>query len=163
MRFLLPLAAVVPIALACGVTDNTPAPPLDLITQASPAELALGDTARIHIDITNSGDRTVWIGPAGCNYDFVITAPSGIVYHPAEKVYCTLALLPPVKLEPGDSYEIEAFTTGRVVQQGSQDAPSMLPPGTYGIRAVVAVLKGDESEIVVKSDPSTVTFRAASQ
>src|SRR5690606_4365298 len=100
MRFLLPLAAVVPIALACGVTDNTPAPPLDLITQASPAEFALGDTARIHIDVATAGDRTVWIGRAGCNYDCVITAPSGIVYQPAEKVYCTLALLPPVKLEP---------------------------------------------------------------
>lgn len=163
MRFPLPLAAVIPIALACGVTDNTQASPLDLTTEANPAELAVGDTARIHIEITNSGDRTVWIGPAGCNYDFVITAASGTVYHPAEKVYCTLALQPPVKLEPGDSYEIEAFTTGRVVRQGSQDGPIMLAPGTYGIRAVVAVLKGDESEIVVKSDPSMVTFQAASE
>lgn len=37
MRFLLPLAAVVPIALACGVTDHTEAPPVDLITEANPA------------------------------------------------------------------------------------------------------------------------------
>lgn len=163
MRFLSSLGVIVPLVLACGVTENTEAPPIDLLTKTNPTDLQVGDTARINIEITNSGNRSVWIGPAGCNYDFVITAPSGTVFHPAELIYCTLALLPPVKLEPGDSYEIEAFTTGRVVRQDSQDPPSMLAPGTYGIRAVVAVLRGDESEIVVKSDPSTVTFRAASQ
>lgn len=95
MRFLPALALLASVLAACSVTENTEVPPLDLTAVTSPADLKLGDTARVEIDITNSGTREVWIGPAGCNYDFVITSESGKVYHPAETIYCILALMPP--------------------------------------------------------------------
>ena len=155
------VALLIPAFLvACASAGEVEQPPVDVVASTNPTDLRLGDTARVVIDLVNVSKEVVWIGPAGCNYDFVIASAAGAVYHPAERVYCTLALLAPVELSPGETYQIQAFTTGRVIPQGSQAEPSMLEPGTYGIRAVLAVLRGEEDAIQVKSNPSTITFRA---
>ena len=155
------LAVLVPaLAIACASAGEVEPPPVDIVASTNPTDLRLGDTARVVIDLVNVSKEVVWIGPAGCNYDFVIASASGAVFHPAEQIYCTLALMAPVELAPGETYQIQAFTTGRVIPQGSQAAPTMLAPGTYSIRAVLAVLRGQEDHIEVRSSPSTITFRA---
>ncbi|HSA54130.1 MAG TPA: hypothetical protein VLE53_00430 [Gemmatimonadaceae bacterium] len=155
------LALLIPaLVVACASASEVERPPVTVTASTNPTDLRLGDTARVVIDLVNVSNEVVWIGPAGCNYDFVIANAAGAVFHPAEQIYCTLALLAPVELSPGETYQIQAFTTGRVIAQGSQAEPSMLEPGTYSIRAVLAVLRGQEDHIQVKSSPSTITFRA---
>ena len=154
------LALIVPLAAACSLSEQVEMPPIDITAEASPNEVRLGDTAYVSIELVNVSDEVVWIGPAGCNNDFVIVNSGKQVYRPAETIYCILALLPPVELSPGESYSIEAFTTGRAIAESSQGPPGMLSPGTYTIRAVMAVLRGDEDALLVRSSPSTITFRA---
>ena len=142
------LAVFLPaLAIACASAGEVEPPPVDIVASTNPTDLRLGDTARVVIDLVNVSKEVVWIGPAGCNYDFVIASASGAVFHPAEQIYCTLALMAPVELAPGETYQIQAFTTGRVIPKGSQAAPSMLEPGTYSIRAVLAVLRGQEEAL----------------
>jgi hypothetical protein len=91
--------------------------------------------------------------------DFFISDLDGNAFTPAETVYCTLELRAPISLDPGETHRIDAFTTGRVVPQGSQSAPIMLPAGTYRVRPVVSVHSGDETAVVVSAEPVIVTFR----
>ena len=105
------------------------------------------------------GDREVSVGTTGCNTEFLISDLQGNAYVPAEAVYCTLELRAPTKLAPGATYEIRVFTTGRVVPQGTQVAPALLPKGTYRIRPVVSVVIGSETVVVVTADPVLLTFR----
>jgi hypothetical protein len=156
---LIPAACVVGLA-ACSVFDGSDVPPLNISVASNPADLTLGDTARIIIDVVNPGREQVSIGVGGCNMDFVLTDSDGRTYHPAELVFCTLELRAPTELSPGATYRMTGFTTGRVVPAGSQDAPAFLSPGTYEVRAVVWVARGDG--VVVRSSPSTITFRARS-
>jgi hypothetical protein len=160
LRYLPVLLATVTIAAlpACSIFDNNDAPPINISIASNPSDLQLGDTARITIDVVNSGRDDVSIGIGGCNMDFVITDGAGRTYHPAELVYCILELRAPTELSPGETHRMTGFTTGRVIPAGSQDAPVLLPPGTYGVRAVVWVITGDG--VVVRSSPSTITFRA---
>jgi hypothetical protein len=132
---------------------------VSLRTLATPADIQLGDTARISIEITNVTGKSVAIGVPGCNMDFVIVSESGSVFHPAELVYCSLALYAPTTLAPGARHVVDVFTTGRVVPLGSQAAPVMLPAGTYAIRGVVYVVQGDQDAVTVQSDPVSITFR----
>jgi len=125
----------------------------------APVDLNLGDTVHMNITVRNTGDREVSIGTTGCNSEFLISDMQGNAYVPAELVYCTLELRAPIKLAPGATHQINVFTTGRAVPQGSQAAAGLLPKGTYRLRPVVQVLYGDESAVVVSSDPVTVTFR----
>jgi hypothetical protein len=154
------LAFIIPLAAACSLSEQVQTPPVDITTETSPSDVKLGDTAHVSIELVNVSDQVVWIGPSGCNNDFVILNSAGKVYRPAETIYCILAMMPPVELSPGETYAIEAFTTGRAIAEGSQDAPGLVPPGTYDIRAVMAILRGDEDALVVRSSPSTITFRA---
>lgn len=144
---------------ACSLFEDDEAPPLALNVAVSPTDIELGDTARITLDVMNVGQETVALGVGGCNMDFVLTDASGRIFHPAELVYCTLELRAPIQLAPGATHRIEGFTTGRVVPQGSQAAASSLAPGTYAVRAQVWVKRAED--IVVRSDPLTITFRAA--
>jgi hypothetical protein len=109
--------------------------------------------------VRNIGDREVSIGTTGCNTEFLISDLNGNAYVPAELVYCTLELRAPTKLAPGASHQIQVFSTGRALPQGSQQEPAMLPKGTYRFRPIVAVMSGDETAVVVSSDPVYVTFR----
>ena len=154
------LALIVPVAVACSLSEQVETPPVDITTATNPSDVRLGDTAHVSIELVNVSDQVVWIGPSGCNNDFMILNNSGQAYRPAETIYCILALLPPVELSPSESYSIEAFTTGRAIAEDSQEAPGLLAPGTYSIRAVMAVLRGDEDALLVRSSPSTITFRA---
>ena len=144
---------------ACSLFSEPRAAVVSLRTLASPTDIQLGDTARIQIEVTNISGNTVEIGPSGCNMDFVIVSASGSVFNPAELVACPLALMAPIPLAPGAKRLIDVFTTGRVIPQGSQAAPSMLSPATYSIRGVVYVLRGNQEAITVQSDPVSVTFR----
>ncbi|NUQ11304.1 MAG: hypothetical protein HUU26_03090 [Gemmatimonadaceae bacterium] len=152
-------ALLLPLAAACGVLEASGGPRVTLSVSSQPLDPVVGDTARLAITVRNVGDRMVTIGSAGCNMDFFLSDPDGNAYTPAEAVYCTLELRAPIELSPGRSHRIDAFTTGRVVPQGSQDGPRMLPPGLYRIRPVVSVFSGDESAVVVSSDPVLVRFR----
>ena len=149
-------------AVAVGCSSlNEPRPTLVSVTAVSgPTDLRIGDTVRVSIAIANVSRETVRISAGNCNNDFVIEGANGKVYYPAETIYCLLALYPPVALEPGASFHLEGFTTGRVIPEGSMDAPVMLPAGIYNIRARVGVMKGDEAAVAVRSNPSAVTFRA---
>lgn len=150
---------IVPLLTACGIIESNSGPAVSVSAVSAPVDLALGDTARINITVRNIGDREVGIGTTGCNTEFLISDLQGNAYVPAELVYCTLELRAPTKLAPGATYEIRVFTTGRVVPQGAQVAPSLLPKGTYRIRPVVSVLIGSETVVVVTADPVLVTFR----
>ena len=91
--------------------------------------------------------------------EFLISDLQGNAYVPAETTYCSLELRAPIVIAPGATHSIQAFTTGRVVPQGSQAAPGLLPKGTYRLRPVVSVLVGNESAVIVTADPVLVTFR----
>lgn len=144
---------------ACALFEEDEAPPLALHAALHPTDVVLGDTARVTLDVTNVGKATVSLGIAGCNMDFVLADASGRSYHPAELVYCSLELRAPIQLSPGATHRITGFTTGRVVPQGSQGAPAYLAPGSYLVRAHVWVKRAED--ITVRSDPMTITFRAA--
>jgi hypothetical protein len=150
---------IVPLLASCGIIESNPGPKVDVSAVTAPLDLAIGDTVRITITVRNVGDREVSIGTTGCNTEFLISDLQGNAYVPAELVYCTLELRAPTKLAPGEVHNITVFTTGRVVPQGSQAAPAMLPKGTYRLRPVVQVLVGDESAVLVAADPALVTFR----
>jgi hypothetical protein len=144
---------------ACSMLESNSGPRVSVTADMEPVDLALGDTVRINISVRNTGDREVSIGTTGCNTEFLISDMQGNAYVPAELVYCTLELRAPIKLVPGAVHNLQAFTTGRVVPQGSQAQPGLLPRGTYRVRPVVSVLHGDENVVVVSADPVYVTFR----
>jgi hypothetical protein len=148
-----------PVLGACAILESNGGPRVTLEVSMQPVDLALGDTARIAITVRNNGDRDVSVGSASCNMDFFLSDPDGNAYSPAERVYCTLELRAPTVLQPGATHRIDVFTTGRVLPEGSQGEPIMLPPGTYRVRPVVSVHSGSESAVVVSSDPILVTFR----
>src|SRR5688572_33192169 len=143
----------------CSILESNTGPKVTVSAVTAPLDVALGDTVRITITVRNTGDREVSIGTTGCNTEFLISDMQGNAYVPAELVYCTLELRAPIKLAPGASHAIQVFTTGRVVPQGSQVQPSLLPKGTYRVRPVVSVLYGNENVVVVSADPVYVTFR----
>ena len=144
---------------ACSILESDTGPRVSVNAVMSPVDLALGDTVGITITVRNIGDREVSIGTTGCNTEFLISDMNGNAYVPAELVYCTLELRAPTALAPGATHEIRVFSTGRAVSHGSQQAPTLLPAGTYRLRPVVAVTSGTESAVVVSSDPVYVTFR----
>ena len=148
-----------PLLGACALLESQNGPRVSLNVSTQPIDLFLGDTAYIAIVIRNVGDREVSVGSAGCNMDFFISDLDGNAFTPAETVYCTLELRAPISLDPGETHRIDAFTTGRVIPQGSQSAPLMLPAGTYRVRPVVSVHSGDETAVVVSAEPVMVTFR----
>jgi len=155
------LLAIIALAAvgACSMLETNSGPRVSVTADMEPINLALGDTVHINISVRNTGDREVSIGTTGCNTEFLISDMQGNAYVPAELVYCTLELRAPIKLAPGASHAIQVFTTGRVVPQGSQVQPSLLPKGTYRVRPVVSVLYGDQNVVVVSADPVYVTFR----
>jgi hypothetical protein len=143
----------------CATLESNTGPAVTVSAVTAPVDVILGDTVRMTITVRNVGDREVSIGTTGCNTEFLISDVNGNAYVPAELVYCTLELRAPTKLAPGASHDIRVFTTGRVVPQGSQHAPSLLAPGTYRLRPMVSVLSGDEAAVLVSADPVYVTFR----
>lgn len=143
----------------CSILESNTGPAVSVTAVTTPLDVALGDTVRITITVRNVGDREVSIGTTGCNTEFLISDMDGNAYVPAEQVYCTLELRAPTQLAPGASHEIRVFTTGRVVPQGSQSAPSLLPPGRYRLRPIVSVLAGNESAVLVSADPVFLTLR----
>lgn len=149
----------VPFVAACSILESNAGPAVSVTAVTAPLDLALGDTARITITVRNIGDRDVSVSTAGCNMDFLISDLDGNAYTPAEYVACTLELRAPIVLSPGASHQISAFTTGRVVPQGSQAGPIQLSKGTYRLRPIVAVHTGNETAVVVSADPVLVTFR----
>jgi len=148
-----------PLLGACAIVESESGPRISLNVSTQPIDLFLGDTAYIAIVVRNVGDREVSVSSAGCNMDFFISDLDGNAYTPAETVYCTLDLRAPISLEPGETHRIDAFTTGRVVPQGSQSIPIMLPAGTYRVRPMVSVHSGEETAVVVSAEPVMVTFR----
>jgi hypothetical protein len=148
-----------PVLAACAILESSSGPAITVTAISVPVDLALGDTARITITVRNSGDRAVELRAPGCNTDFFISDDDGNAYTPAESVYCTLELKAPIYLSAGQVHQIHAFTTGRVVPQGSQAVPSMLLPGDYLVRPVVHVFAGDEEAVLVSASPLLVTFR----
>jgi len=160
MRLLFVTGAVVAATLqACAALETNTGPFVSVSASTTPIDLPLGDTARITITVRNNGDRPVEVADPGCNAGFFISDPDGNAYNQAELIYCTLELRAPVSLSPGDTHVIEAFTTGRVIPQGSQSDAIMLAPGTYRVRPVVTVRAGDEEAVVVSVLPVLVTFR----
>ena len=143
----------------CSILESNTGPTVSISAVTTPVDVALGDTVRMTITVRNVGDREVSIGTTGCNTEFLISDMDGNAYVPAEQVYCTLELRAPTLLVPGASHEIRVFTTGRVVPQGSQSAPSLLPRGRYRLRPIVSVLAGNESAVLVSADPVFVRFR----
>lgn len=150
---------VVPFVTACSILESNAGPAVSVTAVTAPLDLALGDTVRITITVRNIGDRDVSVSTAGCNMDFLISDLDGNAYTPAELMYCTLDLRAPIVLSPGASHQIPAFTTGRVVPQGSQAGPIQLPKGTYRLRPIAYVHSGNENAVVVSADPVFVTFR----
>ena len=148
-----------PLLGACSLLSSDSGPRVSLNVSTQPIDLFLGDTAYIAIVIRNVGDKDVSVGSPGCNMDFFVSDMDGNGYTPAETVYCTLELRAPIVLQPGETHRIDAFTTGRVVPTGSQGPPVMLTAGTYRVRPMVSVHSGNETAVLVSTDPVIVTFR----
>jgi len=144
----------------CSLLDEPELMELSVIASISPFELSLGDTARVTIDILNVSNQTISVSSGGCNNDFVIQSGTGATYVPAELVVCSLELRAPTVLVPGGTHRLVEFTTGRVIPQGSQAAPAMLQPDTYGVRAVVGMIRGNNAAVEVRSQPAGLTFLA---
>jgi hypothetical protein len=144
---------------ACASFEASARPAITVSASTAPADLPVGDTARIVVTVRNLSDRVVEVSDARCNNVFFISDEDGNAYNQAELVYCTLELRAPTQLAPGQSHTIEAFTTGRVLPQGSQGDPIMLEPGVYRVRPVVHVRSDDENAVLVSATPVTVTFR----
>jgi hypothetical protein len=144
----------------CSWFDDTEVPKLALETQLSPAEARIGDTVRVVIEVRNISNDVVRVGQSHCNSDFVITSAGGWMYHPAEQIYCSLALYAATPVAPGETLRIDGFTTARVIPKGTQSEPVYLEPGSYEIRAVVAVSKQDEDAVIVRSSPASIVLHA---
>lgn len=159
MRLLFVTGAVVAATLqACAALETNTGPFVSVHASTAPVDLAIGDTAHITITVRNNGDRAVDVADPGCNGSFFISDSDGNAYDQAELVYCTLELRAPVTLPPGATHTITAFTTGRVIPQGSQSNAITLPPGTYRVRPVVTVTAGEEEAVIVSAAPVRVTF-----
>jgi hypothetical protein len=148
-----------PLITSCAILESSGGPRVEVSATTAPLDVSVGDTVRITINVRNLGDNDVTLGTPGCNMDFLISDLDGNAYVPAELVYCTLELRAPIVLSRGETHQVNAFTTGRVIPQGSQEAPAMLSPGTYRLRPVVSVFSGDQTAVVVSADPVLVTFR----
>lgn len=160
MRILNLLGVVALTAVAgCSILESNAGPRVSVQADMEPVDLALGDTVHITITVRNVGDREVSIGTTGCNTEFLISDMDGNAFVPAELVYCTLELRAPTRLSPGATHLIRVFSTGRAVRQGTQQEPIVLPKGTYRFRPIVSVMSGDETAVVVSSNPVYVTFR----
>lgn len=146
-------------AAGCMSPVEPSAPVVSLSAVATPASLQLGDTARIAVTVTNITAAPAQIGAGFCNTDFRIVGPDGTVYTPAEQLMCTLALMGPITIPPGASYQFSLFTTGRASPEGSQAAPIVLAPATYGVRALVSARLGNDEYAPVFSAPVAITFR----
>ncbi len=144
---------------ACSIFSNPDPSKVDVRSSTEAADLVLGDTARITIDVVNVSAAIVRVGQTNCNGDFVFVNARGATFHPAEYMPCTLALTAPTELAPGDTLHMQAFTTGRAVPEGSQAAPITLAPGTYTIRPTVAVSEGSATAVAARSTPARITFR----
>jgi hypothetical protein len=144
---------------ACSIFSNPDGSKVDVSSSTEAADLILGDTARITIDVVNVSGAIVRVGQTNCNGDFVFVNARGATFHPAEYMPCTLALTAPTELAPGDTWHMQAYTTGRAVPEGSQAAPITLSPGTYTIRPAVSVSEGSSSAVTARSTPARITFR----
>ena len=148
-------------AAALGACSNMkePASTPDVVDDGG-SMAVVGDTVPISLDITNTSADTVRVGLQDCNGDYVLVSESGSVFRPAQYWPCVFALTAPQPLAPGATRRIDGYTTGRVVPDGSQEAPSMVPPGKYAVRPTVTVQGGDDSAVTVRPTPASITFRS---
>lgn len=148
--------AAAPLFAACGLWDDG-LPDLVVSVSVAPATVTLGDTARIVVEVRNSGleDVAVWV--PGCNMDFTLRAGSGTVYYPAEQVVCPLMLRPPDTLRRGAVLRYQNFSTGMAVEAGAVGAPAHLPPGSYRVEVAVQASRGGNARTIVGSG-AVLTF-----
>ena len=142
------LCTAKPFFAACELWDDG-LPDVAVSVSVAPATVTLGDTARIVVEVRNSGleDVTVWL--PGCNMDFTLRAGSGTVYHPAEQVVCPLMLRPPDTLRRGAVLRYRNFSTGVAIEAGSVGAPALLRPGSYRVEVAVQASRGERARTIV--------------
>ncbi len=151
-----PALAVAAAFSGCSIFSDPGSSTVNIDTTTAVADVVVGDTVRITIDVVNVSGTTVRVGQTNCNGDFVFVNARRATFHPAEYMPCTLALTAPTELAPGDTLEMHAFTTGRAVPEGSQDAPITLAPGIYTIQPMVSVSGGSATAVVARSTPARI-------
>lgn len=125
------LAASIATLAACGIESN----PLWLVMSVDKNVVAIDDSVRVSLTVTNTGDRSVTTdaestyGP--CLPGFEVLDEDG---HPAEMfVVCSASLPPMVALEPGESFQVTTWWKPGITRVGA----TPIGPGRYTIRGVV--------------------------
>jgi hypothetical protein len=154
------LIAVVALASASACRSSTaPAPAMLAVSAvATPSSVIRGDTASITVTVRNLSEQTLRVGGGGCNSDFRISDSAGQLYIPAEQINCSLIRYGTVDLAPHDSFQMFLFTTGRVYDEKSLHVIT-LPAGTYTVRGMVTVLRGDEEVTPLNNTGATLVLR----
>jgi hypothetical protein len=128
------LAALIAVVAGCGLLDPAD---LEVTVTLSESVLVADSSIRVEVRATNMGSDAVDIGGSGCPQVFEVRDLLGDVVGP-QGVLCTLALVPPVRIEAGESFAFEYVWAG-----GSNGDPSArLPAGSYTIRGWVDPMTG---------------------
>ncbi len=90
-----------------------------------------GDTLRVTVTILNARREPVTVEGNHCNMHFDVRDSSGILFLPAEAMFC-LGVHIPVVLEPGETYTFDGFWSGRL--SDSSGNVHFANPGTYRLR-----------------------------
>ena len=93
----------------CGLFDPDV---IEVSLSLSKSEIAPDSTIRIEIRTANRGSDAIAIGVRGCPREFEILDGGGAVVGPGP-LLCSLALLAPLTLEPGQSHTRVPTWTGR--------------------------------------------------
>ncbi len=152
--------AICIIAADCRSSAAPEAPLIFATIAVTPGVVYAGDTAHVSITVTNRSAGTITVLAPGCNNDFDIRGADGTVYHTAEDVVCQFLSVGPEPLGAGASLVYVGFTTGRVIPEGSQDPPILLPEGDYQVRCAVVQLIGDEDSNPIDFTPAALHINA---
>ena len=107
---------------------------IEVSLSLSKSEIAPDSTIRIEIRTANRGSDAIAIGVRGCPREFEILDGGGAVVGPGP-LLCSLALLAPLTLEPGQSHTTVHEWTG----EGADVDWTRLPEGEYRVRGWVDV------------------------
>lgn len=127
----------------------------------TPAQVAVGDTAHVVVDVVNHAAGPVTLLAPACNAAFVLRSAGGTSFRPAEQELCMAISVGPLSLPAGESLRFEGFTTGLGIVDGSADPPTALPPGTYQVHCAVVRLLGDEDSEPISDTPALLQIVAA--
>src|SRR4051812_30990048 len=137
MKSLMVVAAC--LLMACN-DSTSPASGIAVTTATSATSVSAGGTVSITLSITNHGVSTREVQATFCpQRPFEVMNLSGGVVGPRQPEICTLALIAPVVILPGETRTFTVDWHGDASGVGPADETLYLSPGIYLIRGRVMV------------------------